>query len=91
MLVHCFGSLEIIDVFLSITKYGKYGSKAKLLFTDTDSLNYFVEIEDIYQDMMMESDLYGFSTYPPTHPWFSLLNEKSLKENKGRVPQRPTT
>ena len=28
----------------------KYGDRAKLLFTDTDSLTYEIEAEDVYQD-----------------------------------------
>ena len=42
----------------------KYGSKAKLIFTDTDRLTYFVETEDIYRDMLMESDSIGFQRLP---------------------------
>ncbi|VDI38827.1 Hypothetical predicted protein [Mytilus galloprovincialis] len=32
----------------------KYGSRATLLFTDTDSLCYNINTDDIYQDMLME-------------------------------------
>ena len=67
----------------------KYGTKAKLLFTDTDSLTYFVETEDIYRDMLMESDLYDFSAYPPTHPCFSLLNKKALGKMKDEFHSVP--
>ena len=58
------------------------GEKAKLLFSDTDSLIYFVETENIYRDMMMESDLYYFGAYPPTQPCSSPLNKKALGKMK---------
>ena len=34
----------------------KYGNKAKLLFTDTDSLTYEIETEDVYQDFWQNGD-----------------------------------
>ena len=34
----------------------KYGDKGKLLFTDTDSLTYEIEAEDIYQDFRNDKD-----------------------------------
>ena len=41
----------------------KYQEKAKLLFTDTDSLCYHIETEDIYQDMHNDSHLFDRSGY----------------------------
>ena len=42
----------------------KYGEKAKLLFTDTDSLCYHIETEDIYKDFNKDSnDRFDFSNY----------------------------
>ena len=42
----------------------KYGpEKAKLLFTDTDSLTYQVKTEDIYKDMNENKELFDFSDY----------------------------
>ena len=29
----------------------KYGDRAKLLFTDTDSLCYVIETDDVYEDL----------------------------------------
>ena len=47
----------------------KYGGKAKLLFTDTDSLMYEIETEDFYKDISADVK-YRFDTsdYPPDHP-----------------------
>ena len=42
----------------------KYGSKAKLLFTDTDSLCYEIETEDLFEDMKNDSHMYDLSEFP---------------------------
>ena len=43
----------------------KYGpQKAHLLFTDTDSLTYVIETDDVYEDMKENQDLYDTSEYP---------------------------
>ena len=41
----------------------KYGTKAKLLFTDTDSLCYHIHTEDIYKDMDDDKHLFDRSGY----------------------------
>ena len=47
----------------------KYGSKAKLLFTDTDSLFYEIETEDFYKDISEDvKDKFDTSNYPENHP-----------------------
>ena len=42
----------------------KYGDRAKLLFTDTDSLTYEIEAEDVYQDFWNDIDKFDNSDYP---------------------------
>ena len=54
-----------------------YGDKAKLLFTDTDSLCYHIKTDDIYKDMETNKDAYDFSDYPKEH---FLYNEDHKKE-----------
>ena len=47
----------------------KYGSKAKLLFTDTDSLAYEIETGDFYKDIWCDvASKFDTSNFPKDHP-----------------------
>ena len=47
----------------------KYGERAKLLFTDTDSLAYEIETEDFYRDISSDvKEKFDTSNYPKDHP-----------------------
>ena len=47
----------------------KYGEKAKLLFTDTDSFMYEIETEDFYKDISKDVwDRFDTIDYPENHP-----------------------
>ncbi|GBM66445.1 hypothetical protein AVEN_266971-1 [Araneus ventricosus] len=54
----------------------KYGDKARLLFTDTDSLCYEIATEDLFKDFEDMKQYFDFSDYPLDHPLFSLENKK---------------
>jgi hypothetical protein len=60
----------------------KYGDKAKLLFTDTDSLTYDIETEDLYRDMASDAWLYDTSNYPKDHALYSIANAKVIGKFK---------
>ena len=63
----------------------KFGEKAKLLFTDTDSLMYEIETEDFYKDITGDlNDLFDTSNYSPDHPSkiSSGLNKKVIGKFK---------
>ena len=59
-----------------------YDDKAKLLFTDTDSLCYINETEDIYYDMNNYNHLFDTSNYRKDHFLYNLKNRKVLGKMK---------
>ena len=67
----------------------KYGSKAKLLFTDTDSLTYEIEAEDVYQDFWKDKDRFDNSDYPESSPYFDKTNKKVIGKFKDEAAGMP--
>ena len=66
----------------------KYGNKARLLFTDTDSLMYEIQTEDFYKDISGDvKDRFDTSDYPPNHPSgiFAGCNKKVVGMFKDEV------
>ena len=59
----------------------KYGSKAQLLYTDTDSLLIEIETPDMYADMC-GNNKYDFSDYPKDHQCFNDSNKKVVGKFK---------
>ena len=60
----------------------KYGSKAKLAYTDTYNLVYLIEIKNIYDDMAANIDAFDTSDCSKTHPLHSKENAKTLGKFK---------
>ena len=73
---HVYLGMSILDISKTLMydfHYGyikpKYGDKAKLLFTDTDSLMYEIETEDFYKDISPDvKTMFDTSNYPKEHP-----------------------
>ena len=59
-----------------------YGNKARLLFTDTDSLCYEITTEDAYQDMWCHKKAYDFSDYAKNGPFYDASNKKVPRKFK---------
>ena len=85
--------LDLSKTFMIAFHYDKikqrYGTNAKLLMTDTDSLIYHFETKDVYEDMLQEQDAYDTSEYPNSHKLYSSKNYRVLgkmkDENKGNL------
>jgi hypothetical protein len=61
----------------------KYGNNIQLLYTDTDSLIYYVHTEDIYRDMNENITLFDTSDYPKNNIFgIPLVNKKVLGKMK---------
>ena len=67
----------------------KYGDKAKLLFTDTDSLTYEIEAEDVYQDFWNDKDKFDNSDYPEDSLYFNETNKKIIGKFKDEAAGIP--
>ena len=58
----------------------KYGDKAKLLFTDTDSLCYIITTDDVYEHLYRDKDL--FDIYSSHNSNYSKDSKFYFGENK---------
>ena len=67
----------------------KYGNKARLLFTDTDSLTYEIETEDVYQDFWNDKDKFDNSDYSESSPYFDKTNKKVIGKFKDEAAGVP--
>ena len=67
----------------------QYSDKAKLLFTDTDSLTYEIEAEDVYQDFWKDRYLFDNSDYPERSQFFDKMNKKVIGKFKDEVGGTP--
>ena len=62
---------------------------ARLLFTDTDSLTYEIEANDVYHDFWQDRHLFDNSDYPESSPFFDKANKKVIGKFKDESPQIP--
>ena len=67
----------------------KYGARAKLLFTDTDSLMYHVQTDNIYADIFADRAEFDLASYPRTSPYYDATNDKSIGKFKDEASGEP--
>lgn len=68
------------DFHYNVVK-AKYGDRARLCFTDTDSLCYHIETEDLYQDFSEQKSLYDLSGYSKE---FKMTNGEVLHDSTNK-------
>ena len=88
-----FAILDISKTLMYDFHYGyiktKYGNRAELCFTDTDSLLYDIKTEDIYEDMGQDIDRFDTSDYPTDHRLHSNTNKKVIGKMKDETASVP--
>ena len=52
------------------------------MFTDTDSLVYKINTDDVYEDFYENRNLIDFSDYPEDSKLFDLVNKKVIGEGE---------
>ena len=80
--------IKMYDFHYNYVK-ARYGANATLLFTDTDSLCYKIETEDIYRDMYEDKELFDLSNYPADSPFHDPTNQKVLGKMKDETASVP--
>ena len=78
------------DFHYNYIKY-KYGDKAKLLFTDTDSQTYEIETPDAYADFIQNKDIFDNSDYNKKSPFYFDHNKKVIGKFKDEAAGIPVT
>ena len=69
----------------------KKDDRAKLLFTDTDSLTYGIEAEDVYQDFWNGKDKFDNRDCPKNSPYYDETNKKVIGKFKDEACGVPIT
>jgi hypothetical protein len=64
---------------------GNNGDKAKLLFTDSNSLCYVLRTDDLYEDMKINQDLFVTLKYTNDHFLYSSHNKKVISKIKDEI------
>ena len=67
----------------------RYGDKLTLMATDTDSFIYYVETDDVYQDMLQNLHLYDTSNFPKDSPLYSEKHKKVVRKIKNELGSYP--
>ena len=67
----------------------KYGDRAKLLFTDTDSLCYHIRTDDVYEDLYRDKHMFDNSGYKKSSKFYFDENKKVIGKMKDEAAGNP--
>ena len=67
----------------------KYGDRARLLFTDTDSLCYHIITDDVYEDLYNHKDMFDNSDYCKSSKFYFDENKKVIGKFKDEAAGNP--
>ena len=68
-----------------------YNNRARFLFTDTDSLTYEIETEDVYKDFWNDKDMFENSDYLESSTYYCNVNKKIIGKFKDEASGIPIT
>ena len=83
-----FSILELSKLLMYDFHYGyfKNNNDARLLFTDTDTLVYEIKgVDDIYEKIHSDKDLFDFSDYPKNSKFYYFTNKKVIGKMKDEL------
>ena len=69
----------------------KYNNRARLLFTNTDSLTYEIAAEDVYEDFWNAKDMFNNSDYLESSPYYCNVHKKIIGKFKYEACGIPIT
>ena len=77
---------QIVDVWVLLKIHGtKQDNSANLLITDTGSLVYETETDDIYEDFYKNKNLLDFSDYLEDSKYFDPVNKNEIGKMNDKV------
>ena len=85
-----FSETLLYDFYYNYIKK-KYNDRAKLRFTDTDSLTYEIETVEAYKDFWTDKDMFDNSDYPENSPYYCNTNKKIIGKFKDEACGIPIT
>ena len=86
--------INLPPMFLCRFHYDYFKKKypqAMLLFTDTDSLMYWVQTADLYKELFADRERFDFASFEKSSPYYDGSNNKVIGKMKDEANGKPIT